>query len=100
MANNLNLDLHGKVVILTKEAYSIPDRRFLCLNGFGCASYTSGHAVSGVFLCDGEQCRVEGYEVEALCDSQEVPEQYRERQAKALEMGVKLKQFHDSRMKE
>jgi hypothetical protein len=71
MANSLNEDVTNKVVILSSEYYvgSVDKRRFLCESGFGCVPFTMGGAIFGTFLSDGEKCRVEGYQIERLCES-------------------------------
>ncbi len=68
-------DLHGKVVVMSRKFYkgeTEEERRFLCLGGFGCSAGCIGNAVYGKFLTDGEECRVERYEIEKLSDNQEV----------------------------
>lgn len=68
--NSLNIDLRGKTVILSHEYYDGDEeaRKFKCEQGFGCLPFTSGTAISGYFLKDGERCRVEGDEVEKLAE--------------------------------
>jgi hypothetical protein len=70
--NKLNIDLTGKVVVVSPKFYKGDERarRFLCQGGFGCNPHTMGSAVSGVFLMDGEKCRIEGYQIEKLSDDQ------------------------------
>jgi hypothetical protein len=75
MANALKEELEGKVVLIKKD-YLKPEyhddekRRFLCETGFGCHPWTMGNAVFGTYLWDGEQCRVEGWQIECLSDDQ------------------------------
>ena len=68
MANALHIDLAGKTVILSSKLYKGTDeeRRFLCKAGFGCRPGTSGTAIFGEFLSDGEKCRINGSDVERL----------------------------------
>lgn len=70
--NSLNAELEGKVVILSRECYkgSEEERKFKCSGGFGCHAKTIGTAVFGEFLCDGEKCRVEGYEIEKFAEEE------------------------------
>jgi hypothetical protein len=70
MANSLNLELTGKRVILSGSRYrgNKEERMFLCESGFGCHSFTSGRAIYGKFVKDGEECRVDGYEIEGLAE--------------------------------
>lgn len=76
MANDLNMELEGKYVILKggKGGYKGTEieRVFLCEGGFGCSSGTIGSAIYGKFVFDGEECRIEGYEVERIATVTEV----------------------------
>lgn len=69
MANALNQDLTGQIVVLKPEAHR-PEFRaprqllFRCEGGFGCAPFTIGTAIMGTYLVDGTRARVEGYAVE------------------------------------
>jgi hypothetical protein len=76
MANNLDIELEGKVVILDKKYFKGSDieRAFLCEDGFGCSSFTRGNAIIGKFLIDGEKCRVEGYQVKRIATKEEIAE--------------------------
>lgn len=68
-------DLEGKVVIMSKKFYkgqTEEERKFLCLGGFGCKADCMGNAVFGKFLIDGEECRVERYEIEKLSPDQTI----------------------------
>lgn len=69
--NNLKSELEGRIVILSPECYKGDEeaRKFKCLGGFGCHSFTMGSAVYGEFLSDGEKVRVEGYEIERFAES-------------------------------
>ncbi len=73
MANRLNVHLRGKVVVLDGRFYEGDERarRFLCRGGYGLMPEARGKAIIGTFLADGEECRVEGYEVEKLSDDQD-----------------------------
>lgn len=61
-------DLTNKVVVLNRLYYTGTEneRHFLCLSGFGCSPYAIGNAIFGKFVFDGEECRIERYEVEKL----------------------------------
>lgn len=77
MANSLDMELEGKIVILDNQYYKGEkdiDRAFLCEDGFGCSSFTHGNAITGKFLIDGEHCRVEGYQVKRLATDEEIEE--------------------------
>jgi len=79
VANALNEDLTGRVVILGAE-YLKPElaaptlRAFRVDDGFGAKPYTAGHAIMGEFLSDGERCRMEGYMVERFATDDEIAE--------------------------
>ena len=68
-------DLTGKVVIIRKDSlvspYSEGDRRFLAKVGFGCKPGLIGRAVWGIFLVDGEECRMNRSDVEGIAVNQE-----------------------------
>lgn len=76
MANTLNMDLTGKVVILRKgffrEGLEATDHPFLCEGGFGCLGYTEGRMLAGTFISDGEETAVSGYDVERLATDEEI----------------------------
>jgi hypothetical protein len=61
-------NLKGKLVVLSAEHYlgDEPARLFRCEDGFGCTPGLHGQAVFGVFMADGEKCRVERYEIEGV----------------------------------
>jgi len=71
VANTLNLELEGLVVILSPEYYegNEEERKFKCNGGYGCSSITRGGAIFGEFLSDGESARVEGHEVLKLAEN-------------------------------
>ncbi len=77
MANTLNKELAGHVVIIEAE-YLKPEldrpelRAFRVRDGFGANSYTSGNALMGTFLYDGDECRLEGYMVERFATEDEI----------------------------
>jgi len=65
--NSLNRNIEkGEIVILSAKCYKGDEesRKFKCESGFGMNSFTSGTAIFGAFVKDGEKCRVEGYEIE------------------------------------
>jgi hypothetical protein len=71
MGNSLNMDLHGKTVVLKEKALKpqyrgLPDRLFKVDGGFGASAGTMGTALIGEFLIDKERARMEGYMVERL----------------------------------
>lgn len=77
MGNSLNLDLEGKVVVLKadalKPAYQeLKFRLFRVEGGFGSKPYTMGRALFGIFLADGEETRMDSYDVERLASSEEI----------------------------
>lgn len=77
MANSLNEELTGKVVVLResrfKEEYkALQFRVFEVSGGFGADSYTAGTALFGTFLVDGEQARMNGYDVERLATEEDL----------------------------
>lgn len=73
MANAINAELEGKVVLIKKE-YMKPEfhdddkRRFMCEGGFGCHPWTLGKAIFGYYLIDGEKDRIEGYMVDKIVE--------------------------------
>ena len=77
MANSLNQELSGKVVVLKKdglkpEYHDIKQRLFKVSGGFGASSFTNGSVLFGTFLSDGEECRMNGYDVERLATDEEI----------------------------
>jgi hypothetical protein len=70
MANSLGIDLQGKTVILRADRYKGDDkeRTFVCEGGFGCRSFTMGQAIIGHFVSDGEECRIDGSDVDRLAE--------------------------------
>jgi len=74
--NSLNQNIpEGTVVILsTRFKGTEEDRTFVCRSGFGLSDKTRGTAISGYFVKDGEECRVEGTDIESIAENQTVPE--------------------------
>jgi hypothetical protein len=77
MANNLDMDLTDKVVVLDAqylkpEYHSLRSRLFKVSGGFGALPFTAGRALMGEFLCDGERCRMEGFMVERLATDEDM----------------------------
>lgn len=71
--NALNLDVIGKVVVLSREVLQPGvDPRFLCENGFGCFACTAGTKIFGRFISDGAEALVHGSWLERLHDDQSV----------------------------
>jgi hypothetical protein len=71
MSNSLNIDLTGKTVVVRAEAFRaeynhLSERLFAVDGGFGAAPYTSGTAVFGTYLKDGQRARIDGNDVERL----------------------------------
>ena len=70
MGNKLNMDLKIKYIVVDEKVFSKTkddiERVFLCKDGFGCSPSTSGHAIFGTFVFDGEKCRIEGYQIKRL----------------------------------
>ena len=75
MGNNLNADLKGKWVVLEKTYFKkgmkAEENLFFCENGFGTSIQTMGNAVFGHFQ-DGEECRIEGYDIRRFATEEEV----------------------------
>lgn len=74
MANSLNIDLTDQVVIFHQRYLKVlaTEHPFHVGGGFGALPYTSGSALGGTFLSDGEVCRMEGYMVERLATEEEI----------------------------
>lgn len=70
MANSLNREIEkGEIVVLKKEIFKpeyqdLENRLFEAQAGFGMSSVTSGTALFGKFISDGEECRFEGYDID------------------------------------
>jgi len=87
MGNSLNADLTDKIVILNdmfkdpamkgeENAYA---RAFHVGGGFGAKPYTTGNALMGEFVRDGEQCRQEGWQVTRYATPEEIEKAEAER---------------------
>jgi len=74
MANTLDIDLTGKVVVFKQHFLTVPatEHPFLVKGGFGAQPHTMGRALGGVFLSDGEETRMEGYMVDRLATDEEI----------------------------
>ena len=77
MGNALKEELEGRVVIIgaeyLKPELDTPDlRAFRVTGGFGTSPYTSGSALLGKFLYDGEKYRLEGWMVERFATDDEI----------------------------
>lgn len=66
MANSLDKNLPpGTIVIIQKKGFiPLTDYRFQVKDGFGCNSFTRGTALPGTWLVDGEECRLEGWQID------------------------------------
>jgi hypothetical protein len=65
MANSLDKNLApGTVVILRKDFFTVEDLRFQVTNGYGLCSFTGGTALFGIWLEDGENDRLNGYDID------------------------------------
>lgn len=70
--NNLGRDIEsGEVVVIDKkyhkkEFHDLKFRLFIARGGFGMQEATAGRAIYGEYVCDGEECRREGYEISKL----------------------------------
>jgi hypothetical protein len=75
MANSLNKELKGKIVVLKKEAFK-PEyreqyqdeksRRVKVLGGFGASAITIGKMLHIKFESNGDEASVSGYDVEKI----------------------------------
>lgn len=74
MGNTLNIDLTGKVVIFKQKSLTVTatEHPFRVDGGFGASPNTQGRALIGEFLSDGEEARMEGYDVERLATPEEI----------------------------
>ena len=71
MANSLNINLRGKIVLIKKRLMNYDNqeemkRAFLVSGGFGAEIETNGSSLFGTFLCDGERTKMDGYQIERL----------------------------------
>lgn len=74
MANSLNADLTGKVVVFRENVLRAEFRNwpFYVEGGFGAQAFTMGRALIGTFLHDGEEARFDGFDVERLATDEEL----------------------------
>jgi len=77
MANSLDQNLEGKVVVLRKKIFKpeyrdIKYRVFKVTGGFGAYANTIGRALFGIHLIDGERARYDGFDVERLATEEEI----------------------------
>lgn len=74
MANNLNMELKDRWVLLKKdyfkEGLNPLNNFFFCENGFGTSPNTSGYKIFGHFQ-DGEQTSIEGCDIKRLATKEE-----------------------------
>ena len=84
MANSLNKNLTGTFVVLKSPLYkgNEIERVFFCEGGFGVSSFTSGKAVYGHFVFDGEKCRIDGYNIERFAKDNEIKEAEKQKEKK------------------
>lgn len=71
MANPLDIDLTGRVVLirtseLEPEYHEDAKRAFRVTGGFGASPKASGRALFGVWLADNEPSRLDSYQVDCL----------------------------------
>ncbi len=81
MANPLGIDLTHKVVVVKASVlqpkWAELDRRFFVTGGFGRLSQTAGQALFGIWFVDGEEGeedRIDSYDVEYLAEDQTPPD--------------------------
>lgn len=74
MGNPLGIDLGNKVVIFKKEHMKVDPTQhpYLVKNGFGSLPNTTGSSLSGQFLSDGEEARMDAYMIDRLATQEEV----------------------------
>jgi hypothetical protein len=76
MANALNEDVTGRVIVVKQEVlkpeYIATELPFRCEDGFGCFPHTSGTHISGVWLSDGEQGSIRGYDIDRYATEDEI----------------------------
>lgn len=74
MANTLEKDLTGRVVIFKQECLRIRavDNPFRVDGGFGAKPFTNGSALMGEWLADGEHDRMEGHMVDRYATEDEI----------------------------
>lgn len=75
--NSLQIDITDKVLVVKQEVFPCRDvvqRVFHATGGFGCLPHLVGCAVMGVFLHDGDRCRLDGFDFERLATDEEIKE--------------------------
>ena len=77
MANNLSEYITGRYVVVAEECFNpqyrdIKYRVFHARGGFGCSPATMGSAVTGETPYDGEEFRIEGYQIERYATDEEI----------------------------
>lgn len=79
MANSLKAELEGRYVILKLKFFRDREkfkdavaRMFKCKDGFGCSSDTMGRAVFGHFTIDGEEARIDGFDIQRFATDEEI----------------------------
>ena len=72
--NSLGMELLNKVVIFKQEYMTVPatEHPYQVEGGFGSFGYTTGSALQGRFLSDGEVVRMEGYMIDRIATKEEV----------------------------
>jgi hypothetical protein len=69
--NNLHRDIEkGEIVVLNKDLFKpqyheLRFRLFEVESGFGMSSFTAGGAIYGKSVCDGEEFRIDGSDIDA-----------------------------------
>lgn len=89
--NSLGKEIERKIVVLSYKRYKRngctrrPETRaFICRGGFGCSPHTGGTAVFGTFLVDGEEARIEGYDIERRATIKESRKWFKAAKVKGL----------------
>lgn len=77
MANFLNIDLTGKVVVIDKKylypsQHALENRLFRVQSGFGAFPFTTGQTLGGVWLKSKAFRNMGGYTVERLATEEEI----------------------------
>jgi len=73
--NSLQADLTNRVVIIKQDVFpgrSEERRVFAVSGGFGCKPELTGCAVMGSFICNGESCRLDGYDMERFATDNDI----------------------------
>lgn len=69
--NMVEVELANKHVVLSPKFYKEPFI-FLCKGGFGCSPTSIGNCVVGTFIKDGEEARVERWQIYRLATEEEI----------------------------